>query len=327
MWREPEHPPGPRPLRSDGSGSVMTGRHGIVGGAALHSGTGFLVLIAALLALSAWLVAGMVGLAAALVAVAISLTLAPRLPPDLVARWHGGIPAERVGLDELVGMARQISLRAGLPAMPRIYVKPEGAVGAFTVGDARHAAIIVSAPLLRMLTPREIKAVLSHEIAHIVGRDTALMMVANILGQVTAAVAFSGLLVSLLAAVMTGRPALSMAESLGLALAPTAASLLQLALSRRREFAADLIGARLTGDPGGLISALARIDAIERRQWRDWLGSARRLVIPSLLRSHPPTGRRIRRLFAYFDGLEARGAAVPPPWLESRARIRNRSSP
>ena len=153
---------------------------------------------------------------------------------------------------------------------------------------------------------------LAHELSHIRNRDLWLMMLADAIGRLTSLMSNAGLvlLVLNLPLVLTGQAVTPWALVALLVLAPTATSLLQLALSRAREFDADLDAARLTGDPAGLASALAKLERRQGRFWEEVILPGRRMPDPSLLRTHPPSGERVRRL------LELYAPAGPLPEIE-----------
>ena len=150
---------------------------------------------------------------------------------------------------------------------------------------------------------RELAGVLAHEISHIRNNDLWLMSLADLTGRLTRTMTLLGLIL-----LFVGLPLwLSGAASLPwllislLVFAPQLTVLLQLALSRAREFEADLDAAGLTGDPAGLASALARLERCQRGIWERILMPGYRLPEPSLLRSHPPTEQRIARLETLYD--------------------------
>jgi heat shock protein HtpX len=148
------------------------------------------------------------------------------------------------------------------------------------------------------LTLRELAGVLAHEVSHIRNRDLWLMSIADLAGRLTHMMSLFGV-----ALVMVSLPLwLSGAGGVPLLLipllvfAPQVTTLLQLALSRAREFDADLDAAGLTGDPDGLASALAKLERYQRGAWERILMPGYRLPEPSVLRTHPPTEERIARL-------------------------------
>ncbi|MFP5370883.1 MAG: M48 family metalloprotease, partial [Actinomycetes bacterium] len=162
-------------------------------------------------------------------------------------------------------IVRELTTEAGLP-MPRLYVTPDPQPNAFATGrNPRHAAVAVTRGLLELLDARELRAVLAHELAHVGNRDILLTSVAAALAT---AVSFLANLAGFLPFVGSSddddEPG-PLATLVAVLVAPVAAALLQLALSRSREFEADRTGAALLGDGHALASALAKIDRVARR--------------------------------------------------------------
>jgi heat shock protein HtpX len=184
-------------------------------------------------------------------------------------------------------------------------------VNAFAAGTSKKAAIAVTEGLLRRLSLRELTGVLGHEISHIANHDLTVMNLADVMTRFTQVLSYLALFLAIfnLPALLLGDSDVSFSALLLLYLAPTIGSLLQLSLNRAREFDADLAGASLTGDPAGLASALKRIERLQGTFWEDMMlpVPGRRIPVPSVLRTHPPTEERIERLSA----LEA--AQLPPP--------------
>ena len=172
-------------------------------------------------------------------------------------------------------------------------------MNAFVVGSEDNAAICLTEGILQHLHLRELTGILGHEIAHIKNNDLQVMRLAEIVGKITHSLSAIGhiLLLLSLPAFLAGALHYSSVLLLILILAPILSLLLQLALSRIREFAADLGSAQLTGDAYGLISALRKIDGYHRGFWRSILLPTWNHQ-PSLLRTHPPTHERIERLIA-----------------------------
>ncbi|MBI3183980.1 MAG: zinc metalloprotease HtpX [Myxococcales bacterium] len=223
---------------------------------------------------------------------------------------HGARPldlAQAPGLHRLVG---ELSRRAGLP-MPRLYLVPIDTPNAFATGRSpERAALAVTSGLLQMLDERELRGVLAHELAHVKNRDTLLSTVAATLaGVITYAVqwlfwfggAFAG------GQDDDGEDGGGLA-SLGLLLvAPLAATLLQLAVSRSREYGADATGAELSQDPLALASALGKLEQANEYLPYDRAPATSHLFIVNplsgggvmaLFSTHPPVRERIRRLQA-----------------------------
>jgi heat shock protein HtpX len=195
-----------------------------------------------------------------------------------------------------------LSDRAELPSPPPVYVIPSMTLNAFATGSREKAVIGVTEGLLRRLTLNELAGVLAHEISHVRNNDLAVMSLADVMTRFTQMLSYLALFLAILnlPAFLLGDAEISLLGLALLYLAPTVGSLIQLALSRTREYDADLEGAGLTGDPGSLASALEKLERYQGRFWEDMTlpVPGRRIPQPSLLRSHPPTADRIARLRA-----------------------------
>ena len=263
------------------------------------------LLLGAMLAILAACVAplwGWEGVAWALVAGGLTLLLVPSVSPEWLLSLYR---AREVHPRELPGVLRlldALARRAGLPAAPRLFYIPSRTLNAFAVGRQDRACVAITHGLLEAMTPRELAGVLGHEVAHVKNRDLWLMTLADGVSRLTSVMSNVGLvlLVLNLPLVMAGRTTVPWLSVLVLVLAPTATSLLQLALSRAREFDADLDAARLTGDPAGLASALAKLERIQGRFWEEVILPGRRTPDASLLRTHPPSRERVRRLLGLY---------------------------
>lgn len=218
-----------------------------------------------------------------------------------------------------VADVHEMADRAGLPR-PRVYVIETEQPNAFATGrDPAHAAVAATTGLLRLLDRREVRGVMAHELAHVQNRDTLTMTItATIAGAVSAlaniALFFGG---------GRDRPA-GMIGTIALAiLAPIAAALVQMAISRGREYEADRHGAEISGDPGALASALEKIERYARGgapnpgAERNPATAHMFIINPlagtgadSLFSTHPATANRVAALMALAGGTRA-GTAVP----------------
>jgi len=253
-----------------------------------------------IVATGGYLLFGMAGLAWAAVLIGLTLLLMPGIPPELLMRMYRARRVLPQSGDQLSEILDVLAERAELPKRPMLYVVPSMALNAFAAGKPDHAAIAVTEGLLRRLTLREIAGVMAHEVSHVRNNDLWVMGVADGLTRVTQTMSYVAMLLAVLnlLAAFQGEQYVSWFAILFLYLAPLTSSLMQLALSRAREYDADLEAAQLTGDPMGLAAALQRLEHHTGRMWEDLMLPApgRRVAYPSLLRSHPPTEDRIRRL-------------------------------
>lgn len=263
---------------------------------ALHSLL-LLASMAVLFGLLGWMLLGGPGLVAALVVGALTVLVSPSLAPALVMRLYRAVPLDRHSAPDLVGTVEVLAERAGLPVLPRVYYVPTQVLNAFSVGTRSRSAIGVTDGLLRSLGPRELVGVLAHEVAHIKNDDLWIMGVADLFARMTNVLSTAGVMLLLLSLpmVLVGAEVNWLAALL-LIFAPHLSALAQLALSRTREFDADLNAVWLTGDPAGLASALARIENAQGRWWERILLPGHGDPQPSWLRTHPETRERIARL-------------------------------
>jgi heat shock protein HtpX len=278
-----------------------------------------LAALGALLAAAIWPLFGASGLLLAVLAMAGIAALALALPPQTVMRLYGARPYEPGSLQQVGGLLADLAQRAQLPRSPDLYVIPSTMLSAFSVGTPQRSSTAVTEGLLRRLTMREIAAVLAHEIAHVRRGDLLAFGVADAVTRSAQALYYVGLgLIALnLFRLLTREELVSWWTVALLVLAPALMNILQLSLSRAREFAADREAALLTGDPLGLAAAIARLETSTGSLPEDLLPPvpARRVPQPSILRCPPPAERRIARLNA-FDA-----PPVPPLDIAEGPRI------
>jgi len=221
--------------------------------------TGFLLLVlTALFVLVGYALAGQTGILIAL-AISIATHLWSYWSSDsLVLALHGAIEVDERQAPQYYQIVRQLSAKAGIP-MPRVCVLNNPQPNAFATGrDPRHAAVCATTGLLEMLTPEELTGVLGHELTHVLNRDTLTMaMAATLAGAISMLANFSLFFGSR----RDERAPLSPWVGLLVALAaPFAAMLVQMAISRSREYEADEGGAKLSGHPLWLASALRKLE-------------------------------------------------------------------
>jgi heat shock protein HtpX len=211
--------------------------------------------------------------------------------------------AEAPGLH---GLVQELTMRASLP-MPRVYLIPEDAPNAFATGrNPQHAAVAVTEGLMRLLDRDELAGVLAHELGHVKNRDTLVMTVAaTIAGAVSmlASIAHWGMIFGGGRSSEDGEEGAHPAAGLlGVILAPIAAMLIQMAISRSREFVADETGARVSGNPLALANALLKIEAWSRQVPM----TAGTPATAHLFIINPLTGGGLLRLFSTHPSTEQR---------------------
>ena len=277
--------------------------------------------IAAIAAGAGYLLAGELGALAAVSLALISGIGGSRYADRYVLRAVGARPLSPFEAPAVHNAVRELTLRASLP-MPRMWVFPSAQPNAFTVGrDPEHASIALSSALLQRLDARGLAGVLAHEIAHIRHRDILLASFAATVTQMLRSMGRAlGLFVFLaFPALLLFAPKMLVLWAL-FTIAPLAALLLQNALSKQREFAADAAAARLTGDPAGLANALRQIEQANRPLLARLLGLVPRSGSP--LHSHPATADRVERLGRMGDVAQPFEA----PHVEPIRRSSQRSS-
>lgn len=271
-----------------------------------------------------WLLLGTWGAVAALSAAVVGVMAASRISPWMVLHLYRArplAPHEAPGLHRIVA---QLASRARLPASPTIWWIPSTVPNALSVGSREDPAIAVTDGLLRLLSGREITGVVAHEIGHVTNGDLLVMAIADSFARYTALLGQIGV-VLLVFALFLGDPTVTLAAAL-LAGGPSLSTLLMLGLSRQREFAADLEAVALTHDPQGLASALRRIEQ-PMRFWERLVGLPGRDPNPSLLRTHPATEERIRRLTSLVaprrqdPHAEVKEVRLPPIRQAPRRRV------
>jgi len=271
------------------------------------------LLVAVLIGISALagsLIFGKAGLWLAVGASVIALVIEPAASSAFVLRLYRARPLAPDEAPRLWVLMEELAARAGLPSVPVPYYVPSAMVNAFSTGTKRRSAIALTDGLLHNLTARELTGVIAHEVAHIAHNDLRVMGLADYVTRLTALLAMAGQIAILLSlpAMLTGQVVISLWGLLLLVVSPYLALMAQLGLSRVREFNADDTAARLTGDPAGLASALARLERIQR-SWAAWLLPGWGNTEPSWLRTHPVTEARIERLMVMAQEPGAQKAA------------------
>jgi heat shock protein HtpX len=249
--------------------------------------------------------------------VALLFFINPSLSPNLIMRMYQAEPISAQQAPLLFSMLDTLSRRAQLEQGPRLYYIPSSMVNAFAVGHRNNAAIAITDGLLRKLDEEEIYGVLAHEISHIRSNDMRVMGLADMFSRLTQVLSLTGQLLFLvnLPLLVFGTAIISWWAIGILIMAPNINALAQLGLSRTREYHADLNAARLTGHPQALARALVKIEQLQGGWIERLTMPGRNIPEPSLLRTHPPTEERVKRL------LELR---LPPPSNEYDSALSGR---
>ncbi|MFW9616262.1 zinc metalloprotease HtpX [Aquabacterium sp.] len=231
---------------------------------------------------------------------------------QMVLKMYNAREVDETSAPRFYAMVKELAQRANLP-MPKVYLIDEDAPNAFATGrNPEHAAVAATTGIINVLTERELRGVMAHELAHVKHRDILISTIsATMAGAISMlanfAVLFGG-------RDEEGRPANPLAGIAVAILAPLAASLIQMAISRAREFEADRGGAEISGDPAALASALDKIhryaQGIPLHAAEAHPETAQMMImnplsaegIKGLFSTHPSTQERIARLMAMARG-------------------------
>ena len=227
---------------------------------------------------------------------------------DKIALWSSGAqPVTREQLPRLYEVMERLAAKANL-AVPKLYVVPDAAPNAFATGrNPHHASVAVTEGLVQLMTDDELEGVIAHELSHVRNYDILISSIAATIAGAITYLARMGYWANLFGGRDDEREGGGWAGVLMLIVAPIAAFLLQLGISRQREYSADATGARMVGQPYGLISALQKLGAYNRRIPTTAVSpttSALCIVKPmfgsetlsSLFSTHPPLEDRIAAL-------------------------------
>src|SRR5260370_6197928 len=271
--------------------------------------TGLLLgVLTALLVLAGQAIAGERGMIIAFVFAAIMNFVSYWFSDKLVLAMYGAQPVDETQAPRLHAIVRRLATRAQIP-MPRIYIIPSDTPNAFATGrNPQHAAVAVTEGITRILDEDELEGVLAHELSHVRNRD---VLISTIAATLAGAITYLAHMMQWAAFFGGGRSSddeeggSPWAMLLLAILAPFAAMLVQLAVSRAREYQADASGARLAGRPSGLAKALEKLETAARAEPMPANPATAHLFIVNplsgqtlmrLFSTHPPTEERLRRL-------------------------------
>jgi len=222
----------------------------------------------------------------------------------MVLRLHDAQPITRAEVPWLYEMVEQLANRGGLP-MPALYVMPDASPNAFATGrNPEHAAVAVTEGILQLMPERELEGVLAHELAHVKNRDMLIMTVAaTVAGAISMLSQILGL--SMLFRGSDDEDGGGIGAILMIILAPLLAMIIQMSISRSREYEADRVGAEIAGSARGLANALERLKRAQERIPTRTLPATQHLFImqplsgdglASMFSTHPPIAERVARL-------------------------------
>jgi len=254
--------------------------------------------MAMLLGLIGYLLFGTIGLVILVLGGIFFISAGPRVTPKLVLRMYKAKPVAVEEDTQLFGIVEELSKRAGLLHIPQLYYTPSQMINAFATGTRDNALIGVTDGILRALNGKEIAAVLAHEMSHIKNNDIRVMSMADTIMRVTHVLSGIGqiLLLLNLPLIFIGESNFSWLAITLLIFAPNITALMQLGLSRAREYDAQVGAVDLTKDPYSLATALQKLEKLHAGLLQKVMLPGRKLPEPSLLRTHPHTHERIERL-------------------------------
>ena len=244
------------------------------------------------------------GMTMALIIAAAMNAIAYFFSDKIALMSSGAQPVTREQLPRLYEVMERLAAKANLP-VPKLYIVPEAAPNAFATGrNPSHASVAVTEGLLQLMTDDELEGVIAHELSHVRNYD---ILISSIAATIAGAISYLGHIGLWFGGRDDEREGSGLAGILMLILAPIAATLLQLGISRQREYSADATGARMVGQPYGLISALQKLGAYNKRIPTTTLPpttAALCIVKPmfgsetlsSLFSTHPPLEDRIAAL-------------------------------
>lgn len=259
------------------------------------------LLLAGLMSYIAAAIAGEVLAWIAFAAVLILFFTNPVIAPQFILRMYNARPIDFYDAPRLYQLIESIAQRANLKVTPKLYYIPSNVINAFSMGTPKDSLIAISDGVLRKLNFEELAAILAHEVTHVKNNDIRVMTFADIAGRITKILSLLGQFLVLvnLPLIMFTELEINWLPLLVMVFAPLISDLIQLGLSRVREYDADLGSAVLLGDAKPLASALTKMEHYRHNYFGGLFIPVQRIPEPSLLRTHPPTQERVKRLLEF----------------------------
>ncbi|WP_228041570.1 zinc metalloprotease HtpX [Planktothrix mougeotii] len=264
------------------------------------------LLTALLVSISYWVIGGTNGLLVGILFAAVTNLGSWYFSDQIALKAYNAQPVTPEQAPGLYAMVQQLCDRANLP-MPGVYIVPSAAANAFATGrDPQHAAVAVTQGIMSLLPEDELEAVIAHELSHIYNRDTLTQAVAaTVAGAISGLAQFASYGMWFGGSRDNNRGGNPIGLLLTIILAPMAATVIQLAISRTREFSADAGAAKLTGNPKALARALQRLDLTARQ-----IPIAGNPAFEPLLIMNSFSGKTMANLFSTHPSTEARIQAL-----------------
>ncbi len=263
-----------------------------------------LLALAGMLGLLGWMIAGIAGVKFAITFSAISLAFTPKLPAHLIMKAYGAKRLPPDAIPQLHEITLVLSRNANLKQPPVLYYLPSRLLNAFAAGTKNASAIAITDGLLNTLSTREMAGIIGHEITHIKNNDMQVMWIANLFNRLTGYFSLVGqiLIILLIPVIWVSDVHIPLLPLLLLIFSPALSTLFNLALSRTREFEADLGSAVLTGSPEFLASALNKLECYKRNLRTNFFITNPMRQQADVLSTHPATKERINRLLSLSSG-------------------------
>ncbi|MBD2483080.1 zinc metalloprotease HtpX [Planktothrix sp. FACHB-1365] len=264
------------------------------------------LLTALLVSISYWVIGGTNGLLVGILFAAVTNLGSWYFSDQIALKAYNAQPVTPEQAPGLYAMVQQLCDRANLP-MPGVYIVPSAAANAFATGrDPQHAAVAVTQGIMSLLPEDELEAVIAHELSHIYNRDTLTQAVAaTVAGAISGLAQFASYGMWFGGSRDNNRGGNPIGLLLTIILAPMAATVIQLAISRTREFSADAGAAKLTGNPKALARALQRLDLTARQ-----IPIEGNPAFEPLLIMNSFSGKTMANLFSTHPSTEARIQAL-----------------